>query len=136
MAFCYQNCSDLLWEKIVQVDWEKLLKFEDEGWEFSKFFRSLEQFIWTMKGQNSFGWQNAFLTWVFSGLINQNNYNSNYWDLETCRKSRKTNFIRTSAIYFLCWRICTLFFWIKYRLYHVLNVNLFWWVSFYSCLFL
>ena len=28
MIFCYQNCSDLLWEKIVL---EKLLKFEAEG---------------------------------------------------------------------------------------------------------
>ena len=27
----YQNCSDLLWEKIVLSDWEKLLKFKAEG---------------------------------------------------------------------------------------------------------
>ena len=46
MVFCYQNCSDLLWEKIVL----KLLKFEDEGWEFAKSLRSLEQFIQTVKG--------------------------------------------------------------------------------------
>ena len=31
-------------------DWEKLLKFEAEGREFAKFFRSLEQFIQTGKG--------------------------------------------------------------------------------------
>ena len=46
MVFCYQNCSDLLWEK--------LLKFEAEGQEFTKSLRSLEQFIQTVKGQNNF----------------------------------------------------------------------------------
>ena len=40
-AICYQNCSS---------DQEKLLKFEAEG----NFFRSLEQFIQTVKGQNNF----------------------------------------------------------------------------------
>ena len=54
MVFYYQNCSDLLWEKIVFSDWEKLLKFEAEGQEFAKFLRSLEQFIQTVKGQNNF----------------------------------------------------------------------------------
>ena len=34
-------------------DREKLLKFEAEGLEFAKFLRSLEQFIRTVKGQNS-----------------------------------------------------------------------------------
>ena len=53
MVFCYQNCSDLLWEKIVS-DREKLLKFEAEGREFAKFLRSLEQFIQTVKSQNNF----------------------------------------------------------------------------------
>ena len=33
---------------------EELFKFEAEGREFSKILRSLEQFIETMKGQNSF----------------------------------------------------------------------------------
>ena len=32
-------------------DREKLLKFEVEGGEFTKFLRSLEQFIQTVKGQ-------------------------------------------------------------------------------------
>ena len=54
MVFCYQNCSDLLWEKNNSSDWEKLLKFEAEGWEFAKILRSLEQFFRTMKGQNNF----------------------------------------------------------------------------------
>ena len=39
MVFCYQNCSDLLWEK----------NFEVEGGEIAKFLRTLEQFIWTVK---------------------------------------------------------------------------------------
>ena len=40
-----KKCSD---------DREKLLKFEAEGREFAKNFRSLEQFIQTVKGQNNF----------------------------------------------------------------------------------
>ena len=53
-----KNCSS---------DREKLLKFEVEGQEFVKFLRSLEQFIQTVKGQNIFWQQNAFLTcsWRF-----------------------------------------------------------------------
>ena len=39
--------------KIVLVI-EKNLKFKAEGQEFAKFFRSLEQFIQTVKGQNNF----------------------------------------------------------------------------------
>ena len=35
-------------------DREKLLKFEAEGRKFAKFFRSLEQSIQTVKGQNNF----------------------------------------------------------------------------------
>ena len=62
MVFCYQNCSDLLWEKIVLVIEKKLLKFKAEGRKFSKILRSLEQFIQAVKGQNNFCEQNAFLT--------------------------------------------------------------------------
>ena len=55
MVFCYQNCSDLCTvTKNCSSDREKLLKFEAEGREFAKFFRSLEQFIQTVKGQNNF----------------------------------------------------------------------------------
>ena len=54
MVFCYQNCSDVLWEKKCSSDREKLLKFQAEGQEFAKFLRSLEQFIQTVKGQNNF----------------------------------------------------------------------------------
>ena len=55
MVFCYQNCSDLLWEKNCSSDWEKLLKFEAEGWEFAKRLRSLEQFVQIVKVQYNFG---------------------------------------------------------------------------------
>ena len=54
LVFCYQNCSDLLWEKKCSSDEQKLLKFEAEGREFTKFLRSLEQFIQTVIGQNNF----------------------------------------------------------------------------------
>ena len=50
MVFCYQSCSDLLWEKNVLVIEEKLLKFEAEGQDFAKILRLLEQFIQTVKG--------------------------------------------------------------------------------------
>ena len=53
MVFCYQNCSDLLFEEIVLVI-EKNLKFEVEGQEFAKILRSLEQFVQTVKSQNNF----------------------------------------------------------------------------------
>ena len=38
MVLCFQNCSDLLWEKIVPVVEKKILKFEAEGREFAKHF--------------------------------------------------------------------------------------------------
>ena len=61
-----KNCSS---------DREKLLKFEAESREFSKFLRSLEQFIQTVKGQNNFLKQNAFLScsWRFfmSNILKQ-----------------------------------------------------------------
>ena len=51
LVFCYQNCSDLLWEKKnCSSDREKLLKFEADA----KFLRSQEQFIQTVKDQNNF----------------------------------------------------------------------------------
>ena len=60
MVFCYQNSSDLLWEKKCSSDREKLLKFEAEGWEFAKFLRSPKQFFLTV-GQNNFGNKIPFL---------------------------------------------------------------------------
>ena len=58
-----KNCSS---------DQEKLLKFEAEGREFAKSLRSLEQFIQTVKGQNKFWLQNAFLTCSCRFLISNN----------------------------------------------------------------
>ena len=53
-----KNCSS---------DREKLLKFEAESRELAKVLRSAEQFIQTVKGQNNFWLENAFLTcsWRF-----------------------------------------------------------------------
>ena len=69
MVFCYQNCFDLLlWEKIVLVIEKNILKFEAESWEFAKCLRSLEQFNQTVKGQNNFWQQNAFLTYSWRFL--------------------------------------------------------------------
>ena len=45
-------------------DREKLLKFEAEGRELTRFLRSLEQFIQTVKGQKNF-----FLTCSWRFLI-------------------------------------------------------------------
>ena len=55
--------------KIVLAYCEKknVLVIKAEGREFAKILRSLEQFIRTVKGQNNFWQQNAFLTcsWRF-----------------------------------------------------------------------
>ena len=55
-----KNCSS---------DREKLSKFQAEGREFAKFLRSLEQFIHTVKVQNNFWKQNAFLTCPWRFLV-------------------------------------------------------------------
>ena len=50
MVFCYQNYSDLVWEKIVlgieKTFWNSRLKAKN----FAKILKSLEQFIQTVKG--------------------------------------------------------------------------------------
>ena len=48
-----RNCSS-------ESDREKLLKFETEGREFAKILRSLEQFVRTVKVQNSFSYRMLF----------------------------------------------------------------------------
>ena len=58
MVFCFQNCSGLLLEKIVD-DREKLLEFEAKGWESANFLRSLEQSIQKVIGQYNF-WKRWF----------------------------------------------------------------------------
>ena len=53
MVFCYQNCSDLMWEKNVLVIeknfWNLRLKAKN-----LQVLKSLEQFVGTVKGQNNF----------------------------------------------------------------------------------
>ena len=79
-----KNCSS---------DREKLLKFEAVGREFAKCLRSLEQFIQTVKGQNNFWQQNAFLTCSWRFLICNKLEKLEFklkiksCDLETSRKS-------------------------------------------------
>ena len=74
-------------------DREKKMKFEAEGREFAKNLRSLEQFIQTVKGQNNFWQQKAFLTcsWRFlrPNKLEQIEFKleKKYWNLETFRKS-------------------------------------------------
>ena len=67
-----KNCS---------CDREKLLKFEAEGQEYANFLRSLEQFIQTVKGQNNFWQQKAFVTcsWRF---FRSNKLEQSYFKLE------------------------------------------------------
>jgi hypothetical protein len=77
MVLCFQNGSDLLWGKIVLLNWEKL---GAEGQEFAKILRSLEQFIRRVKGQNSFGSRMLFklIHRGSSDQIHQNNSNSSW----------------------------------------------------------
>ena len=69
------------------------MKFEAEGREFAKILTLLEQFIQTVKGQNNFWQQNAFLTgsWRFltSKKLEQLQFTleKNDWVLQICRKS-------------------------------------------------
>ena len=54
MIICYQNCSDLLWEKIVLVIEKNFFNLRLKVKKFAKFLRSLEQFIQKVKGRNNF----------------------------------------------------------------------------------
>ena len=57
--------------------WRKTFKFEDEGQQFAKILRLLEQCIQTVKDQNNF-WNGMLFKLVsegFSDLIYENNYN-------------------------------------------------------------
>ena len=57
--FC---CEQWTVRKKCSSDREKLLKFKAECREFAEISRSLQQFIWTVKGQNNVWYQDAFLT--------------------------------------------------------------------------
>ena len=65
MVFCYQNCSELLWEKKCSCDREKLLKFKAECQEFAKFLRSLCRTIYS----NSEGSEQLLVTKCFFNLF-------------------------------------------------------------------
>ena len=74
LVFCYQNCSDLLCEKIVLVIEKNFWNLRLKAEKFAKTLRSIGKFIHTMKGQT-----NAFLTcsWRFlrSNILEQLNWN-------------------------------------------------------------
>ena len=63
LVFCYQNCSNLLWEKNVLV----IKKFKAEGQDFAKILISLEQFVRIVKCQNNFG-NRVLFKLVFEGF--------------------------------------------------------------------
>ena len=70
MAFCYQNCSDQLWEKSFWDHWNNLFK----QWKVRTIF-----------GKR----MHAFLTCSWRLLISNRlefKLEKKYWDLETCRK--------------------------------------------------
>ena len=83
----------LLWptvRKNYSSDREKLLKFVAEGREFEKKLGSLEQSIWTVKGQYNF-WNKIYselVSGIFSDLIDrleqlEIKLEKNNWDSET-----------------------------------------------------
>ena len=87
-----KNCSS---------DQDKLLKFKAEGREFAKNWRSLEQFIQTVKGQNNFWQQNAFLTcsWRFVTSSELEHYISNWKKLLGFRNMQEKLENYDSSIY-------------------------------------
>ena len=65
LVFCYQNCSDLLWGKIVLV-------IEENFWSSRLKAEAEEQFSQTVKGQNNFGNKISFsrkLTFMRSQIV-------------------------------------------------------------------
>ena len=86
MVFCYQNCSDLLWEKNVIVI-EK--SFETTRTIYSSSERS-EQFLITECFFNLFR--------EVSETIRIQKGKKKYWDLETCRKSEKKTRNRQTVV--------------------------------------
>jgi hypothetical protein len=93
MVFCYQNWSDLLWEKIVLVieknSWNSRLKAEN----LQNFWDHSNNLFKQWKVRTIFG-NRMFLFFLFlevshvgknRTIIIQNG--KNYWDLETCSKS-------------------------------------------------
>ena len=79
MVFCYQNCSDLLWEKICSSDREQFLKFEAEGQEFSKVLISVE------KKNDQWKVRTIFETEHFSNLLQEVPIRSNTLEQLKCQ---------------------------------------------------
>ena len=88
--FCFENCSDLLWEEILLVTKKCFCKFDAEGREFANFLdEDQEQVIWIVKGQNSLRSRILFqlASWVFNhvfyiGTIKMP-FGTNIWNVET-----------------------------------------------------
>ena len=88
MVFFFQNCSDLLWEKNCSGDWEELLKFEAEGWEFAKFLRPLYRTIYSNSEKSvQFLKTECFLKSFLEVRTIRIQIGKNNWDDETCRES-------------------------------------------------
>ena len=75
MVFCYQNCFDLLWEKIVLVIENVFCKFLAFSLEFKSFSQSLEQFF-LIVDQNNFGNKIPFLKYNSKLEKNVNKYST------------------------------------------------------------
>ena len=97
MLFCFENCSDLFWEKKNLSSGQEKLLLIAEGWEFAKVLRWLKHFIRLVKGQNNlvkqntqviflvcywrFPW-NLILTYDTNRLLKCHLVGSNNWDVE------------------------------------------------------
>ena len=88
MAFFYENCSNLLWEKNVIIIEKNIYTSEAEGENFQKFWdHYVEQFIRTVKGQTVFETEHSFylLKWRFLHQQLKVSINKNTWDVKTCK---------------------------------------------------
>ena len=62
-VFCFENCSDLLWEQIVLVIENKFCTFEAEGQEFEKKFDSTRTIYSNSERSVQFLKQNTCYWW-------------------------------------------------------------------------
>ena len=67
MVFCYQNCSDLLWEKIVLVFEKNFLNSRLKAENLKIYWDHLNNLFKQWKVRTLFWWQNSFSTcsWRF-----------------------------------------------------------------------
>ena len=71
LVICFENCSDLLWQKIVVVNEKNFWKFEAEGQEFDFFWENHN--VQTVKGQNKF-WNRTLFELVTEDFKRSNMY--------------------------------------------------------------